>query len=1039
MRNRLSHLLESFIARSRRARRRRKLPGTACESLEIRQLPAVTSLQAFHRSGQTFLTWTEDGSVTGEEYNVYRSNSPITTASLSTAQKLTSRWGPLNDGTSLAFKPAPDSGVPSRLVINDLATPLADNKGLFVWTTQPGDSGTWYYAVTQVTNGTESLSVSAGSSSLSTGVTELVATPQPVLTVSTNGGKGRIYTQYMDYANWNPTFAGYAFHYSVALPDNYTTSRTWPLKVLPHAYGERFRMEPSSEYGWPAIEIFLDDPPGGAPGTSYHTWWYGFAADHNYRTGGQVPTTGVIENFTEQRVLRTIDEVKQLFTVNPELIHAQGNSMGASGALSLGIRYPNVFSAIFASQPMTNYGTSPGFQTDFTSLWGSQASNLPIVNHGPYAAALTQYNNTGVYDWMNHQLQLVNRRGDDMAWLMVGHGKADDIIDWQTQGRPIIAALNAASAGFTAEQRFGWDHNWMSFDFALDEMFSPTDPGLSDFAYPRSVSFPAITNATGSGPNVPGTSGTDFYNRRIEWSVPWNSFHSDIVDSANRYEVTLRSTNGSSQVADVTPRRTQAFDPLPGTGIAWQNIETVSGQVVQSGLVIVDADGLATIPGVQIGTGTGHRLVLTVQLLPPAIQSPVGATGSQTPTLSWTPAVGAVSYDVWITNLSTNTNPQLQTTVTGTQFTPATPLGIGRYRAWVRSRSTSGQLSAWSSARDFQITTAPVLTPITTPVYSGQPSIAWSELPGAAKYDLWINNASTGQTQVIRQTALTANSYQVTSDLGLGKYTVWVRGLDISGTAGQWSTAMQFTSASRAVADSPGSPTFDSTPDFIWQPVPGANRYEVSVVNRTTNAVAASAIGLTTTTWTPTSALPAGNYRWWVRGSSTTSGIVGAWSVPLDFSTGGRPVVLTSGTTSDRTPTIQWTPVAGAVRYELWVSRLDGSGVVINVTNLTAAVFTPASELAPASYRIWVRAVSTTNVVSDWSLPVDLTITDRADNPWHSLLDEDHPLLTELNASADRNRSAVVTSQPEAAAPAITADADAKTPPSSTPTSLPAV
>ncbi len=212
---------------------------------------------------------------------------------------------------------------------------------MFVYTTPSGESGTWYYAVTQVTNGVESLTVTSGVNSLASGVSEAVAAPVPVLVYSVNEGKGRVYTQFMDYASWNPTFNGYAYNYSVALPYNYSSSTAWALKVMPHAYGERYRVEPESDFQWPAIQVFPDDPGGSVGAVS--TWWYGFAADHNYKTEGSIPTSGRIANFTEQRILRMITEVQATFYVDATQIHAQGNSMGASGALSWGMRYGNVF------------------------------------------------------------------------------------------------------------------------------------------------------------------------------------------------------------------------------------------------------------------------------------------------------------------------------------------------------------------------------------------------------------------------------------------------------------------------------------------------------------------------------------------------------------------------------------------------------------------------------------------------------------------------------------------------------------------------
>ncbi len=49
--------------------RRRRAP-LRVEELEARSLLSASNLQAVFRSGQTFLTWTEDQSVAGEQYHV---------------------------------------------------------------------------------------------------------------------------------------------------------------------------------------------------------------------------------------------------------------------------------------------------------------------------------------------------------------------------------------------------------------------------------------------------------------------------------------------------------------------------------------------------------------------------------------------------------------------------------------------------------------------------------------------------------------------------------------------------------------------------------------------------------------------------------------------------------------------------------------------------------------------------------------------------------------------------------------------------------
>ena len=962
----LAHLRRVF---ENSARRRLRYSPVVAEVLENRQLLAASGLQVQHRSGQSFVTWQEDPGVTGEGYHVYRSTSPITTANIGLAQKLTSKWGALDDNTSRHALTG--VGAPANFVIQDLGLPLSDDQGLFVYTLPTGGAGNAYYAVTEVISGVENQTLTGGSNSLSSPVLETVAVPQPVLVSTINDGHGRVYTQFMDYNNWNPTFQGYAYNYSVALPTNYDSNVAWPLRLMPHAYGERYRLESFSDFNWPVIEVFPDDA-GGQSGF-VNTWWYGFSADHNYKTDGPIPTSGSIENFTEQRLLQMIDQVKSNFNVDPQAIHIQGNSMGASGALSLGMRYGEVFAWIFASEPMTNYGANPLFQGGFEEVWGTQAAHLPIVNKGPYASRLTKYNGTGVYDWMNHPLMLNVMRSEPMAMLMVGHGKVDDVIDWQTQGLPIVASLNNARVAFTAENRHNWDHNWMGFDFMNEAMFGVPNVARTDWIFRKDSSLIAFSNASGSGPLVSAPTGTDYYNLALDWSVPWNNFGAAIVDSVNQYAVTLRSRAGV-QTASVTPQRTSAFKVAPGATVTWQNINVATTQVLQSGTVNADSAGLVTVPGVQVLTDSGNRLILNVVASPPVVQAPIGATLLQAPTITWSGSNGAASYDVWISNLSTGQNPVIQANVSTTSYTSMNPMGIGRYRVWVRGKTAAGTLTAWSNPKEFQIRTSVVIDNLATSFFDGA-VISWAALPGAAKYDLWVNNLTTGQLQVVRQSALTATSYALPGSLPLGKYAVWVRGIDAGNTAAEWSLAKQFNAAPRTISTSPSTPGFSNLPVFQWQALAGATKYEIYVQNRTTNAMVLTQTNIPATSFTPSSGLPTGDYRWWVR-ASNNSGIVGGWSVQLDFNVGGKPILLTpTGTTSNRTPMFSWTPVQGADHFELWVSKRDGSGVVINLTNITATSYTPTTSMAPYEYRIWVRAVTSTGVFSAWSSYVDLTVT----------------------------------------------------------------
>jgi len=568
---------------------------------------ADLNLDVTHRDGQTFVVWNE---MDQAEYHIYRHTSPITNANIGDATRLTERWGPLDQNTSV--NSVGNGTAPQNFVISDLGDPLRDDQGLFVHTTSSDQQGAAYYAVTNVIGGEEITNITSGDNASTTAVNEIASTPRPVLTVSVNDGKGRIYTQYMDYANWNPTLNGYAYNFAVALPSEYDPTRSYSLKVELHAYGGSHKFVDQTEYEWQAIQLFPHDP-GQSVGT-VHTWWYGFAADHNYRTQGEIPQSGTIENFTEQRVIAAVNFLvnDEQFNIDPELVHAFGNSMGASGVLSLGMRYPSVFAGIYASQPMTNYGANPIFQSNFVKLWGDRSTNLPIVNNGQNIQEISRYGQggtqpTGVWNWMNHFEQIVRRKADRFSYLMVDHGKADTVIDWASQGRPLAKAFTDARVGFSAKMVGGAGHSWQSFGSVVKTVFGLGYGEYSEWRYPKTLSFPGIHFATGSGSLEPSNTGDDNHNTNIEWSTPKNNFHQNIVDDSNNYEITLRTT-ADSQSAHITPRNTNAFKPAPGTSCSWRARSNDDNSILASGDTTVDASRLLTVPGVPIVGGLGTRL-----------------------------------------------------------------------------------------------------------------------------------------------------------------------------------------------------------------------------------------------------------------------------------------------------------------------------------------------------------------------------------------------------------------------------------------------
>lgn len=555
----------------------------------------ASNLAALHRAGQTFLTWDEAG--TGNTtacYQVYRHGAAINADNLPLATLLAQ----VPPGSSRYKSESDLLRTNAYFIIEDLAAPLATNRGLFVYT--PHETAVCFYAVTLRTNGWENTTDFTTGNALTTGVAEAEAEPQPILVRTSVSGRTRVYTQFMDYHRWNPTLGGYAYNYSVALPANYTNTTAYPLHLKLVSRGSRYDDDDTGAWYNRGIQINLDDPD--------NTWHYGFNDRWDYSKGTH-PTNGVIVNFTEQRHLRAFHDVCRdpYYNVDTNRVYAWYSSMGGSGAMTLGFHYPLVFAAVFCWQPVTVYRTAWHWcSQDFEKLWGAVSNNLPIENRGRFAGAITQFNGMGVFDWMDHLAMLTNYPGRHLPLFFFHAGKNDNNIEYATQGAPAIAQFYRGHCGFTAMLDPS-AHSGIAYgDWPLA---ATTNWDIRNLAFRKDSSYPAFSFASGNDPvPPPETPTTNFYNKTLEWSCAWNNFAGDIVDGPTNYEIVLRSGAGI-QYADVTIRRPQNFAPTAGAGIVWFNYPLGSTNPLNMGELRVDAYGLATVPRVIVDPA-GNRLVL---------------------------------------------------------------------------------------------------------------------------------------------------------------------------------------------------------------------------------------------------------------------------------------------------------------------------------------------------------------------------------------------------------------------------------------------
>jgi ELWxxDGT repeat protein len=372
-----------------------------------------------------------------------------------------------------------------------------------------------------------------------------------------------------------------------------------------------------------------------------------------------------------------------------------------------------------------------------------------------------------------------------------------------------------------------------------------------------------------------------------------------------------------------------------------------------------------------------RTFIITVQPTRPVITGPVGTVIVQRPKMTWQAVPGASAYQVWIGNRSTAQLPLLTATVSTTEYQPPENLALGRIEVYVRAVLANAIYGPWSVISRFTVATRAVISPLNQRQTTPRPEFSVVSIPGATTYEFQLDNRSTGQTQFLRAT-VNSPTWIPSIDLPLASYRVWARGLAADGTPAVWSAATDFLVVTPPNPMAPLSATFDRQPTFTWTAVPGAATYGFFLKDMNTGAIVANVSGLTTTSWTPPSRLPDGNYGWWAIGRPTSAGFQSNWSARLDFFVGGRPVITApQGVVRTPRPVLEWNAVFGAVGYEVWLNRVTQGLpqiVLLKSVSVAATLFQVSEPLeSGGQYRFWIRAISGSGEKSPWSKPADFS------------------------------------------------------------------
>jgi len=276
--------------------------------------------------------------------------------------------------------------------------------------------------------------------------------------------------------------------------------------------------------------------------------------------------------------------------------------------------------------------------------------------------------------------------------------------------------------------------------------------------------------------------------------------------------------------------------------------------------------------------------------LSPEFTSNTGNTTDPRPQLTWSAVPNIDHYELWIRGLSQTQNPYIhETNITDTQFTPAADLPIGAYYAWVRGIYADDSTTNWSLAERFRVVTQPTFTAPVGRTDDRTPTIQWTAVTGAARYELWLSNKSTGQSPVIHKADITDTKFTPTDDLQTGVYLAWLRARDDHNVPAQWSLRHTFTvTLTTPTLLSPQGTVSGTEVAFEWSTVVDAQRYELWVRNLTTGQDRViHKTQLTTTQYTHSEQLATGDYRMWVRAFDANN-------IPSDWTAGDFKVAATN-------------------------------------------------------------------------------------------------------------------------------------------------
>jgi len=386
-------------------------------------------------------------------------------------------------------------------------------------------------------------------------------------------------------------------------------------------------------------------------------------------------------------------------------------------------------------------------------------------------------------------------------------------------------------------------------------------------------------------------------------------------------------------------------------------------------LLIVAAALAAGAAAIAAERGADNRVeARAAALASPRLVSPAAdAAVDSVPPFSWSRVRGAEQYEFQLSADARFRSTLASFVTRNTSATVAETLFDGTYYWRARAVNAAGTAGKWSSTRSVRKRWPgePALLAPEQGAAISYPSVPlvlrWAPTPHAAKYEIAISSAPSlaGNlaTEAGRPIEVRGTSFALPGALSPGRYYWAITPMDAGDLKGRrsevrffdWSWPSGTATRLNDLWGDPDTLTFVD-PQFEWDPIPGAARYEVEV-NTSEDFAAGSKVccadPTTGTSLSPTQLLanntdlPAGQdgYHWRVRGLDL-DGNAGRWNEGQSFRKAFDDLVptvpslrvrdnlgnnLALGSTTD-SPIVDWDPVPGASSYEVqvvpWIALL---------------------------------------------------------------------------------------------------------------------